>query len=117
MASRAGAAGVPGQRSEVRRRFPETSSLRGGCGALGMSLTIGKRYYWLFGLVNASPFFAAALIGTVLADPLSNGLRLGRRGVIAFAAVFCLLSVIGSAVSQTWYQLLVTRLLLGIGEL
>lgn len=38
-----------------------------------------------------------------------------RRGTIFFSAIFCLFSVIGSAVSQNWEQLFVTRLLLGIG--
>ena len=40
---------------------------------------------------------------------------LGRRGTIFIAAIFCALSPIGSAVSQTWGQLFATRLLLGIG--
>lgn len=40
---------------------------------------------------------------------------LGRRGAIFLSAIFCLLTPIGSAVCQTWPQLLVTRLLLGIG--
>lgn len=48
-----------------------------------------------------------------MSDPLNN--YFGRRGTIFVSAVFCLLSVIGSAVSQTWPQLFVTRLLLGIG--
>ena len=48
-----------------------------------------------------------------MSDPLNN--YFGRRGTIFVSAVFCLLSVIGSAVTQSWPQLLVTRLLLGIG--
>ena len=51
--------------------------------------------------------------GCWLSDPLNN--YFGRRGTIFFAAIFCLLSVIGSGVTQTWQQLFVTRLLLGIG--
>lgn len=51
--------------------------------------------------------------GCWMSDPLNN--YFGRRGTIFVSAVFCLLSVIGSAVSQTWPQLFVTRLLLGIG--
>ena len=51
--------------------------------------------------------------GCWLSDPLNN--YFGRRGTIFVSAVFCLFSVIGSGVSQTWEQLLVTRLLLGIG--
>lgn len=48
-----------------------------------------------------------------MSDPLNH--YTGRRGTIFVSAVFCLLSVIGSAVSQTWPQLFVTRILLGIG--
>ena len=48
-----------------------------------------------------------------MSDPLNN--YFGRRGTIFVSAVFCLLSVIGSALSQTWPQLFVTRLLLGLG--
>ena len=48
-----------------------------------------------------------------MSDPLNN--YFGRRGVIFFSAVFCFFSVIGSAVTQNWEQLFVTRLLLGIG--
>ena len=51
--------------------------------------------------------------GCWLSDPLNN--YFGRRGTIFFSAVFCLLSVIGSAVTQNWKQLFVTRLLLGVG--
>lgn len=46
-------------------------------------------------------------------DPLNK--YFGRRGTIFISAIFCTLSPIGSAVSQTWPQLFVTRLLLGIG--
>ena len=51
--------------------------------------------------------------GCWLSDPLNN--YFGRRGTIFFSAAFCCLSVIGSAVTQNWYQLFITRLLLGIG--
>lgn len=68
---------------------------------------------WLVGLINAAPYIASAFIGCWLSDPLNN--YFGRRGTIFFAAVFCLLSVIGSGCTQTWYQLFVCRLLLGIG--
>ncbi|KAG7007644.1 sugar transporter [Physcia stellaris] len=68
---------------------------------------------WIVGVVNAGPYIASAFIGCWLSDPLNN--YFGRRGTIFFAAIFCLFSVIGSAFSQNWYQLFVTRLLLGIG--
>lgn len=40
---------------------------------------------------------------------------IGRRGTIFVSAIFCLFTPIGGAVSQTWEQLLITRLLMGIG--
>ncbi|KAF2797822.1 MFS transporter [Melanomma pulvis-pyrius CBS 109.77] len=68
---------------------------------------------WLQGLINAAPYIASAFLGCWMSDPLNN--FLGRRGCIFISAIFCALSPIGSAVSQTWEQLFVTRLLLGIG--
>jgi sugar porter (SP) family MFS transporter len=68
---------------------------------------------WIVGLINAGPYVGASLIGCWLTDPLN--ILLGRRGTIFVCGIFCTLSVIGSACSQTWPQLLVTRLLLGIG--
>jgi hypothetical protein len=52
--------------------------------------------------------------GTWLSDPLNEHL-MGRRSVIFFSAIFSLLPMIGCAVSQTWSQMLVCRLLLGVG--
>lgn len=74
---------------------------------------IQARNQWLVGLINSGPYIGAAFIGCWLSDPLNN--YLGRRGAIFFSAMFCFLPVIGSAVTQNWYQLFVTRLLLGIG--
>ena len=51
--------------------------------------------------------------GCWLSDPLNH--YFGRRGTIFFAAIFCLISVIGSALTQNWQQLFITRLLLGVG--
>lgn len=51
--------------------------------------------------------------GCWLSDPLN--FYLGRRGTIFLAAIFCLLPVLGSAFAHTWEQLLICRLLLGIG--
>nr|XP_036585995.1 hexose transporter [Colletotrichum truncatum]KAF6796186.1 hexose transporter [Colletotrichum truncatum] len=67
----------------------------------------------LVGLVNSAPYIGASVVGSWLSDPLNN--YLGRRGAIQFAAQFCIWPVIGAACSQTWEQLLVCRLLLGIG--
>ncbi|KAJ7596753.1 hypothetical protein C8J56DRAFT_1011398 [Mycena floridula] len=68
---------------------------------------------WIVGLINSGPFISAALLGCWLTDPLN--LWFGRRGTIFFCGIFCVFSVIGSAFAKTWPQLLVTRLLLGLG--
>ncbi|KAI4224969.1 MAG: hypothetical protein L6R36_004284 [Xanthoria steineri] len=68
---------------------------------------------WIVGIVNAGPYIGSALLGCWLSDPLN--FVFGRRGVIFFSAIFCLIPVIGSAFCQNWQQLFVTRLLLGIG--
>ncbi len=72
-----------------------------------------NRNLWIVGLVNAAPYIASAFFGCWCSDPLNN--YFGRRGTIFVSAVFCLLSVIGSGLTQNWYQLFICRLLLGIG--
>ncbi|KAL0065854.1 hypothetical protein AAF712_007158 [Marasmius tenuissimus] len=72
-----------------------------------------ERNQWIVGVVNSAPYIASAFVGCWLTDPLNN--YLGRRGTIFFCGIFCTFSVIGSAVSQTWEQLFVTRVLLGLG--
>jgi MFS family permease len=68
---------------------------------------------WIVGLVNAAPYYAAAFIGCWMSDPLN--FHFGRRITIFVSGMFCMLSVIGSGCSQTWPQLLVTRILMGMG--
>ncbi|EJD49814.1 hypothetical protein AURDEDRAFT_100786 [Auricularia subglabra TFB-10046 SS5] len=72
-----------------------------------------ERDRWIVGVVNAGPYLASAFIGCWLSDPLNR--FFGRRGTIFFSAIFCFLPVIGSAFTQTWEQLFICRLLLGIG--
>ena len=67
----------------------------------------------LVGLVNAAPYIGTALFGCWLSDPINN--LVGRRGTIFFSANFCLWPVLGSAFSKDWQQLLICRLLLGLG--
>lgn len=69
---------------------------------------------WYYAVVNAAPFLSAAWFGAWLSDPLNEFLY-GRRGAPFIAAIFCLASVIGAACSRNTAQLLVCRLLLGIG--
>ncbi|KAK0457525.1 uncharacterized protein EV420DRAFT_1621066 [Desarmillaria tabescens] len=72
-----------------------------------------ERDDWIIGAINAAPYIACALLGCWLTDPLNN--YLGRRGTIFVCGIFCTITVIGSAFSQTWPQLFVCRLFLGLG--
>ena len=69
----------------------------------------------MFHLVHLTTFPSLRFTysGCWLSDPLN--FYFGRRGAISFSAIFCLFSVIGSGFSQTWEQLFVCRLLLGLG--
>ncbi|KAI1095244.1 hypothetical protein F5B19DRAFT_481913 [Rostrohypoxylon terebratum] len=67
----------------------------------------------LVGLINSAPYIGSALIGCWLSDPLNC--HFGRRGTIFVSALFCLLTPIGGALTQNWQQLLITRILLGVG--
>ncbi|KAG9237233.1 MFS sugar transporter-like protein [Amylocarpus encephaloides] len=71
------------------------------------------RHSLLVGVINAAPYIGSALFGCWLADPLNNWL--GRRGTIFVSGNLCLWTVIGSAFVQTWPQLLICRILLGLG--
>lgn len=48
-----------------------------------------------------------------LSDPLND--LVGRRGTIFVGAIFSLLAPIGQALAQSWPQILICRILLGIG--
>jgi sugar porter (SP) family MFS transporter len=72
-----------------------------------------ERNQWLVGFINSCPYFAIFLFAGWVSDPLNHWF--GRRKVIFIAAVFSLLAPIGMAVTQNWQQLIVTRILLGIG--
>ena len=51
--------------------------------------------------------------GCWLSDPLNH--YFGRRGTTFIAAIICMLTVFGSAFVRIWWELLVCRLILGIG--
>lgn len=91
-----------------------------------------QRDSWLVGLVNAGPYIGSAFIGCWLSDPVNvrnpflmqlfdnadpspSQFYFGRRGTIFISAIFCVITPIGGALSQTWEQLFITRLLMGIG--
>ena len=51
--------------------------------------------------------------GVWFSDPINN--IFCRRGAIFISAIIAFASVLGSAFTQNWYQLLICRLLLGLG--
>ena len=70
---------------------------------------------WLLGLTVGVPFFAGAIFGLVITDPITGILGFGRRGAICVAGIFSFISVIGSASVNKWEHLLGFRILLGAG--
>lgn len=93
--------------------FPQEFGIAGGFRPPGPSNPNYARDNWLVGLINAAPYFASAFIGCWISDPLNN--VTGRRGAIFVAACILILTPIGSGLTQTWEQLLVCRLLMGLG--
>jgi len=67
---------------------------------------------WLDGLLVAV-YRLTLLRSCWLSDPVND--LIGRRGTIFVGSIFSLLGPIGQAVSQSWPQILVCRILLGIG--
>ncbi|KAJ8117086.1 hypothetical protein OPT61_g1627 [Boeremia exigua] len=73
------------------------------------------RNTWLLGVTVGVPFFAGAVLGLIITDPITRFLGFGRRGAICVAGVFSLISVVGSAAVHKWEHLLGFRILLGAG--
>ncbi|KYK61962.1 plastidic glucose transporter 4 [Drechmeria coniospora] len=64
------------------------------------------------GLVNGSPYAAAALVGCWLNAPLNK--RAGRRGTIAFSCFLAFVTALWQACSVHWLCFLVARFVLGL---
>lgn len=69
----------------------------------------------LLGVTVAVPFFAGAILGLIMTDPVTRILHFGRRGAICVAGVFSFISVVGCASVHKWEHLLGFRILLGVG--
>ncbi|KAK7993001.1 hypothetical protein PG988_001795 [Apiospora saccharicola] len=67
----------------------------------------------LVGLINSAIYLSTALIGACLSEPLNH--RFGRRGAVFAGALICLFSNVASALSRSWPQLLLFRVVVGIG--
>ena len=70
---------------------------------------------WLLGVTVGVPFFAGAILGLIITDPITRILRFGRRGTICVAGIFSFISVVGSASVHKWEHLFGFRILLGAG--
>ncbi|KAF1954160.1 MFS transporter [Byssothecium circinans] len=68
---------------------------------------------WIVGLINSLPYIAIAVFTAWISDPVNE--LLGRKKTIFVAAIFSVVAPIGSGLTQTWPQLAVCRVLLGIG--
>ncbi|KAL3418234.1 sugar transporter [Phlyctema vagabunda] len=91
--------------------FPQAFGIAdsGLCEAAGTC----DRNSWIIGAINAAPYMAIALFASWISDPVNE--YIGRRGAIFVGAIFSLFGPLGQAVSQSWPQILVCRILLGIG--
>ncbi|CAO1618652.1 unnamed protein product [Sympodiomycopsis kandeliae] len=72
-----------------------------------------ERDQWLVGLITSMPYLASALVGCWLSKPFNDWF--GRRGCIFITGIILIAAPIGSAVTQTWPQLLITRAIMGLG--
>ncbi|KAL4931546.1 uncharacterized protein BDV17DRAFT_288618 [Aspergillus undulatus] len=68
----------------------------------------------LAGLIDAAPWLSGSLVGTWLSDPLQEG-RFGRRPALFVSGILCTAFFLGTARCGNWKQLLVCRMLLGVG--
>lgn len=66
----------------------------------------------IFGLINGAPYLCCVF--SIWLTPWLNR-KLGRRGTIFWSSVFSILSPILQAISRTWWELFIFRLLMGVG--
>ncbi|GAA6040116.1 hypothetical protein JCM8097_002035 [Rhodosporidiobolus ruineniae] len=67
----------------------------------------------LLGLVTAAPYLCCCVCSCWLSIPLNR--YYGRRGAIFFSAVCAFIGVIWNALTNSWWHLLIARILLGFG--
>ncbi|TRM67230.1 hypothetical protein BD626DRAFT_171073 [Schizophyllum amplum] len=72
-----------------------------------------SRNEWLQGIVNAMPYFACSLFANWFTDPLNR--FLGRRGTIFLTCGIACITCIWSALTDSWWHLLIARAFLGFG--
>ncbi|KAJ6607589.1 hypothetical protein B0H10DRAFT_2166759 [Mycena sp. CBHHK59/15] len=86
-------------------------------GANGANLSFPEEFGiadnpWLVGCVNSAPTILG-LMSAWLSDPLND--RFGRRGCIFITGLFCVFPVLAQAFTHNWVELLICRMLLGVG--
>lgn len=86
-------------------------------GANGANLSFPQEFgiehdHWLIGVINGAPTLFG-LASAWAADPLNK--YFGRRGTIFLTNLFVVFPVLAQAFTQTWQELLICRLLMGIG--
>ncbi|PLB37651.1 major facilitator superfamily domain-containing protein [Aspergillus candidus] len=69
---------------------------------------------YLAGLIDAAPWLSASVIGAWLSDQLQEATA-GRRPALFLSSIFCAAFALGSARCESWVQLLICRICLGIG--
>lgn len=67
----------------------------------------------IVGLINGAPYLCCVL--SCWLTPFLND-KLGRRGTIFLCAIFSVAFAFAQAFAQTWWELLIYRLLMGIGK-
>ncbi|KAI9681713.1 MAG: hypothetical protein M1822_007065 [Bathelium mastoideum] len=69
---------------------------------------------WIFNAINAAIYFSASTVGVWVSDFLNDKL-FGRRGALMTAGTCTFVASVWSGYCRTWPELLVARLLLGVG--
>ncbi|KIY63462.1 hypothetical protein CYLTODRAFT_382256 [Cylindrobasidium torrendii FP15055 ss-10] len=72
-----------------------------------------ERNEWIHGMVNAMPYFSCSLIANWFTDPLNR--YLGRRGTIFLTCGIAFITCIWSALTDSWWHLMLARFFLGFG--
>ncbi|KAH7327545.1 major facilitator superfamily domain-containing protein [Rhexocercosporidium sp. MPI-PUGE-AT-0058] len=80
---------------------------------LGLSQEFNLSNQWLFGLVNAIPFFAGGMLAPFFSDPLQEYF-LGRRGAIAAACILSIAATVGQSFSTSIGQVIGCRIITGL---
>jgi MFS family permease len=74
----------------------------------------GSHDTWIFAAVGAVTYLSAAFVGCWLSDPLNEVIK-GRRSALLVSALLTFVSVIGAAGVRNWRDLLIWKIILGMG--